>query len=54
MLLKNFLLDLKFEKEQRPIIAQLFTSNAENMFLSVGMCNKLGFDGVEYKYGVSR
>ncbi len=43
--------DLEYSEEQRPIVAQLFTSTPEHMFKSVQLCKELGFDGVDINMG---
>jgi nifR3 family TIM-barrel protein len=43
--------DLYFTEAERPIVAQLFTSNPEHMFEAVSLCRELGFDGVDLNMG---
>lgn len=43
--------DLEFTNEQRPIIAQLFTSSPENMKKAAQLCRELGFDGIDINMG---
>lgn len=43
--------DLLFEEEQRPIVAQLFTSNPENMYEAGMLVKELGFDGLDINMG---
>ncbi|MFZ3031789.1 MAG: tRNA-dihydrouridine synthase [Candidatus Moraniibacteriota bacterium] len=43
--------DLKFSEEERPIVAQLFTSNPENMYESAKLVKELGFDGLDINMG---
>jgi len=43
--------DLEFTEEQRPIVAQLFSSNPENMYKAVQLVKSLGFDGVDINMG---
>lgn len=43
--------DLKFSEEERPIIAQLFTSRPKNMFEAAKLCAELGFDGIDINMG---
>jgi nifR3 family TIM-barrel protein len=43
--------DLKFNENERPIVAQLFSSNPKNMYQSARMCRDLGFDGVDINMG---
>lgn len=49
---KNPLLrDLIFEKDQRPIVAQIFSSNPEMISYTTKLVAKLGFDGVDINMG---
>lgn len=48
---EKLLIDLKFSKEEHPIIAQIFGSNAENMESTARLCKELGFDGVDINMG---
>ena len=43
--------DLEFTEAERPIVAQLFTSNPETMFKSARLCYELGFDGIDINMG---
>ncbi|MEZ4195260.1 MAG: tRNA-dihydrouridine synthase [Candidatus Paceibacterota bacterium] len=43
--------DLKYTEEERPIVAQLFTSNEEHMEQASRLCLELGFDGVDINMG---
>jgi nifR3 family TIM-barrel protein len=43
--------DLEYTKSERPIIAQLFTSNPETMFKAARLCKELGFDGIDINMG---
>lgn len=43
--------DLLYSQEERPIIAQLFTSNPEVMFEASKLIAKLGFDGLDINMG---
>ena len=43
--------DLQYGEHERPIVAQLFTANPENMYRSVELCRELGFDGVDINMG---
>lgn len=43
--------DLIYSEEERPIVAQLFSSNEENMEASCALCLELGFDGVDINMG---
>lgn len=43
--------DLEFTDIERPIVAQLFTSNPENMRKAAALCRELGFDGIDINMG---
>ena len=43
--------DLEFTDIERPIVAQLFTSNPENMRKASALCKELGFDGIDINMG---
>lgn len=43
--------DLKFDENERPIVAQLFTSHPEKMFEAAKLVKGLGFDGVDINMG---
>lgn len=43
--------DLKFSETERPIVAQLFTSNPKNMREAAKLCAELGFDGIDINMG---
>jgi nifR3 family TIM-barrel protein len=43
--------DLAYGEGERPIIAQLFTDDVENMVEAVKLCRELGFDGVDINMG---
>jgi nifR3 family TIM-barrel protein len=47
----KFLIDLKYSKKEKPIIAQLFSSNPENMEKACALVQKLGFDGIDINMG---
>lgn len=48
---KALLADLKFNKEEHPIVAQLFTSHPEKMEEAAALCRELGFDGIDINMG---
>ncbi len=48
---KKLLADLIYSEGERPIIAQLFTSNPEHMEQGARLCRELGFDGVDINMG---
>jgi tRNA-dihydrouridine synthase len=43
--------DLMYSEAERPIVAQLFTSNEEHMEQASRLCLELGFDGVDINMG---
>jgi len=43
--------DLVFSEAERPIVAQLFTSNPEHMEKAAALAAKLGFDGIDINMG---
>lgn len=43
--------DLLYSEEERPIVAQLFTSNPEHMEQASALCRELGFDGIDINMG---
>ena len=43
--------DLLYAEEERPIVAQLFTSNETHMEQAAALCLELGFDGVDINMG---
>lgn len=43
--------DLMFTEVERPIVAQLFSSNPENMKEASRICAELGFDGIDINMG---
>lgn len=43
--------DLMYSEEERPIVAQLFSSNEDHMEAAVRLCLELGFDGVDINMG---
>lgn len=43
--------DLEFSENERPIVAQLFGSNPENMFKAAKLCAEKGFDGIDINMG---
>ena len=48
---EKILVDLKYEENERPIVAQIFGGNPENIKKAVSLCRKLGFDGVDINMG---
>ena len=43
--------DLIYSEEERPIVAQLFSSNPEYMEAAARLCRELGFDGIDINMG---
>ncbi len=43
--------DLMYAPEERPIVAQLFSSNEAHMEAAARLCTELGFDGVDINMG---
>jgi nifR3 family TIM-barrel protein len=43
--------DLKFDENQRPIVAQIFGSNLENVEKASQICAEMGFDGIDINMG---
>lgn len=43
--------DLLFSEGERPIVAQLFSSDPENMEKASALCKELGFDGIDVNMG---
>lgn len=48
---KKLLKDLEYTDTERPIVAQFFTSNPENMRKAAELARSLGFDGVDINMG---
>lgn len=48
---KKLMADLIYHEEERPIVAQLFTSNPEHMEYAANLCRELGFDGIDINMG---
>lgn len=48
---EKLLVDLKFDKAEHPIVAQIFGSNPENIKSASALCKELGFDGVDINMG---
>ena len=48
---KKLMADLIYAEEERPIVAQLFSSNEEHMEYAAKLCLDLGFDGVDINMG---
>ena len=48
---KKLMHHLLFSEKERPIVAQLFGANPENMEKAAEICKKLGFDGIDVNMG---
>jgi nifR3 family TIM-barrel protein len=48
---KKLLRDLEYSENERPIVAQLFTSNPDNMRKAAALVQELGFDGLDINMG---
>lgn len=48
---ERLLLDLRFSKNERPIVAQLFTGHPEAMKKAAAICTELGYDGLDINMG---
>ncbi|MFA6251023.1 MAG: tRNA-dihydrouridine synthase [Candidatus Paceibacterota bacterium] len=48
---KKLLINLKFSKNEHPIVAQIFGANPENIKYASALCAKLGFDGIDINMG---
>lgn len=48
---EKLMADLIYSEEERPIVAQLFTSNPEHMEKAARLCLELGFDGIDINMG---
>lgn len=43
--------DLEYTEGERPIVAQLFTSDPKSMYEAAKLCKELGFDGIDINMG---
>lgn len=48
---QKLMADLLYSEEERPIVAQLFSSNPEYMEQAARLCKELGFDGIDINMG---
>lgn len=48
---ETLLRDLEFSEREHPIVAQIFSSNPDNMFKTAKLIKKLGFDGIDINMG---
>ena len=47
----KLLINLKYSENERPIVAQIFGANPENIKKASILCRKLGFDGIDINMG---
>ena len=47
----RLLIDLKYDKSERPIVAQIFGHKPENFYKTAQLLNELGFDGIDINMG---
>ncbi|MCA9354676.1 MAG: tRNA-dihydrouridine synthase [Candidatus Kaiserbacteria bacterium] len=48
---EKLMADLIYSEEERPIVAQLFTSDPEHMEYAAKLCRELGFNGIDINMG---
>lgn len=48
---EKLMADLIYSEEERPIVAQLFTSNPEHMEYAANLVRELGYDGIDINMG---
>ena len=48
---EKLLVDLKFSKNEHPIVAQIFGGKPENIKIASALCKELGFDGIDINMG---
>jgi nifR3 family TIM-barrel protein len=48
---KKLMIDLKFDKNEHPIVAQIFGGKPENIREAAKLCKELGFDGIDINMG---
>lgn len=47
----NIMIDLAYDKSERPIVAQIFGSKPENFYKTALLLQELGFDGIDINMG---
>lgn len=47
----KLLIDLAYDKSERPIVAQVFGSKPDNFYKTALLCQELGFDGIDINMG---
>jgi nifR3 family TIM-barrel protein len=48
---EKLLIDFKFNKNEHPIVAQIFGGKPENIKIASALCRDLGFDGIDINMG---
>src|SRR3989338_11606210 len=48
---EKLLIDFIYSENERPIVAQIFGSNVENIRTASTLCRELGFDGIDINMG---
>ena len=48
---EKLMADLVYDETERPIVAQLFTSDEGHMEYAANLCRELGFDGIDINMG---
>src|ERR1700754_3225196 len=48
---EKLLIDLKFDKNEYPIVAQIFGGKPENIKIAAKLCKDLGFNGIDINMG---
>ncbi len=48
---EKLLIDLKYSKNEHPIVAQIFGGKPENIKIASALCKELGFDGIDINMG---
>ena len=48
---EKLLIDFKFDKNEHPIVAQIFGGKPENIKIASALCRELGFDGIDINMG---
>jgi len=48
---EKLLIDFKYRERQRPIVAQIFGANPENISTAAALVRELGFDGIDINMG---
>ncbi len=48
---EHLMIDFKYDESERPIVAQIFGSRADNFFKTAQLIKELGFDGIDINMG---